>query len=143
MTCTVIGLWDDVWMLERAERRVWRQTIEPFAVDEWFMVPDKGTTADRPKQVDSIEEALDRSKGTRVFLTVPSTHEGMDLLTFQHPKDAVYIFGNTPDGLARYMREQDLAVSIYTPVKGDMFGHVVLPVVLFSRLQQERAHDHN
>lgn len=138
MTCTVVGLWDDMWMLERAERRVWRQTIEPFKVDEWIMVPDKGTTTHRPTQVNTIEEALDQTVGTRIFLTHPSTFEGLDLMTFQHPKDAVYIFGNTANSLASHMREQDLAVSIYTPSRGDMFGHVVLPVVLFSRLEQER-----
>lgn len=139
---TVIGLWDDAWFeSEKTERRIWRQTIEGFGVDEWIMVPDHKTAVDRPKQMDTIEEALAACPGKKTFLMLPTTVEGADLVTYQHQLDAIYVFGNTADSLLIHMRPEDEALSIYTsnPRGCEMFAHATLAAVLFSRLAQERA----
>lgn len=141
MTVTVVGGWDEAWMdPERTERRIWRQTIEGFNVDEWFMAPDRKTTTSRPTQFDSVEVALEQAQGKRVFLMLPSTVEGLDLATYHHPKDAVYVFGTTADSLQSLVRPGDDVVSLYLPnEKAEEFGHVVLGQVLYHRYLQERA----
>lgn len=140
MTVTVIGAWDDAWMdAERTERRIWRQTIDPYMVDRWIMAPDHATSTMSPEQFDSVSLALEAVPGKKTFLVVPSTHEGEDLVNYQHPVDAIYVFGSTADNLMRYVRPEDDIVSIYTPRNGEQFGSTVMGQVLYSRMVQERA----
>lgn len=132
---TVIGLWEDVWLdTERSERRLWKQTIQAFKVDRWVMVPSNGKEFTSPTQYDTMQEALDAVEGKKIFLIPPErVGNSLDLVKYEHPEDATYVFGNVPENLVSYIRPEDDVVSIYTPAQTDMFGGVALAAVLYDR----------
>lgn len=121
---TVIGIWEPTWFeYAKTERRVWKQTIDSFNVDVWCMYVDP--------------EEMERDEKPWTFLVAPRScdENAIPLTEFEHPKDAVYVFGNTPNHLKRYIREGDQVVTIPVPnPNASMFGHCALPVVLYDRM---------
>jgi len=132
---TVLGMWESVWMeAERTERRIWKQTIQAFGVDRWAMCDVRGGPFTSPLQHPSIPEMLAANPGPKTFLIPPGRVDSIDLADYEHPSDAIYVFGNTAQSLAGYLTNEDESVSIYTPAAADMFGHAVLAAVLYDRL---------
>jgi tRNA(Leu) C34 or U34 (ribose-2'-O)-methylase TrmL len=114
---------------------MWSQTIDAFGVDRWCMVPHCGTTFSSIDQHQTIQEALAAYPGKKTFLITPkSAPDAIPLQDYAHPENAIYVFGNTADGLVKYVTDDDDVVAIFTPVTCSMFGHTVLPTVLFSRM---------
>lgn len=135
MTVTVIGMWEPGFSESEQiiEWRMWKQTVEAFAVDRWVMVrtadnphPSAGTF-ERYAKIRGALNSLDESL-PRVFLT---PRGGIPLKDFVSPRDVVYVFGNASfDPAVQLMRPQDLRVTIPTPQPIDMFAACVLPYVL-------------
>jgi len=132
VSVTVIGMWELDWLLPRLERRLWKQTLAAYGIKNWAMVPGD-TERGSPLEFNSLEEALTKSHGTRVFLRPDS---GIPLSEFDHPIDAVYIFGNAKESLRKYIRQEDNVVTIDCPQATDMFACVALAPVLHSRFVQ-------
>jgi len=136
---TVLGLWDPVWMdPARTERRLWKQTIKAYAVDTWGMVPPRGGPFSSPVQYETPAEMLAAHDGPRTFLiapdSVPHGHaRRYELAEYEHPGRAIYVLGNTADGLAKHVRPCDDVVSMRTTVRAHMFGHAVICAVLYDR----------
>jgi len=134
---TVVGMWEQGYTLEQMfiEDTVWKQTLNAYAVDRFCMV-----TADEivpgvssPEQFASMEEALATTTGERVFL-VFSGAEGATLLPdFNHPTDAVYIFGRPGNNLSSYIQPGDHRVHIETPAEIDMLACSCVAAVLYAR----------
>ncbi len=135
-TITVLGMWEAVWMeAERTERLLWKQTINAFAVDRWSMCSVQGGPFTRPTQHTDVAAMLAAHPGPKTFLIPAERFEGsLDLADYEHPDNAIYVFGNTNQSLAGHVTEADEVVSIYTPVSADMFAHAVLAAVLYDRL---------
>jgi len=78
---------------------VWRRLINAFNVDSYCIIDKtKAKTwkgwedGNRPsKVVDNIDDALERYKSARPVHITKNGH--INLVDFQHPKNAVYIFG--------------------------------------------------
>lgn len=134
---TVIGMWEQGYTLEQTfiEDTIWKQTLNAYAVDRFVMVtypevyvPNRTV----PEQYDTMEEALASSTGERVFLSYPI--EGtVELATFSHPTDAIYIFGRPHDDLSTYINPGDHKVHINTPKNIDMLGCSCVAAVLYAR----------
>ena len=137
---TVLGLWESDWMdAERTERRLWKQTIEAFAVDTWAMVPQKGGPFTSPIQYATAAEMLAAHPGPKVFLMMPESSPAgaVRLRDFVHPAGAIYVLGNGHEDLASYVQEGDQIVSIETPQPAALFACAALSAVLFDRLAKE------
>lgn len=134
---TIIGMWEQGYTLEQTfiEDTVWKQTLAAFAVDRFVMVTYPEVYVPNrivPEQFDTMEEALASSTGERVFLSYPI--EGtVELATFVHPIDAIYIFGRPGDNLASYITKNDHKVHILTPNRTDMLGCSCVAAVLYDR----------
>lgn len=136
---TVLGMWESDWMeAERTERRLWKQTVQAFAVDEWAMCGVKGGPFTSPLQFEDSDSLISAYPGPKVFLISPHSLEGgINLVDYQHPDNAIYVFGNSYHDLIKYVTPGDDVVSIYTPTKATMFGHVALSAVLYDRLAKQ------
>lgn len=134
---TVLGIWETVWMeSERTERRIWKQTIQAFAVASWGMTPVNGGPFTSPKQEATLAELLAAHPGPKTFL-VPTFRaaelSAENLSDYTHPKDAIYVFGSTAESMVRHIAPGDDIVTIQTPQHTDMFAPAVLAAVLYDR----------
>jgi hypothetical protein len=135
---TVVGMWEPGYTLEQTyiEDTIWKQTLSAFGVDRFCMVtyPEvELPNVSHPEQFSSIEETLASTEGERVFLTFPA--EGaVSMRDFNHPADAVYIFGRPGDDLLSYIQPGDHQVHIDTPNNVDMLGCSCVAAVLYDRL---------
>ena len=136
---TVIGAWEENWMdAERTERRLWKQTLQSYQVDNWFMTPPQYGEFTSPLQYKTVQEALDASTGKRIFLTPEATVNEYGLTTisladYVHPEDAVYIFCNAISNNHSVIRDEDDVVTIFTPQKTDWFAPVAMGATLYDR----------
>jgi tRNA(Leu) C34 or U34 (ribose-2'-O)-methylase TrmL len=133
-TITILGVWEPTWMEPRVERRVWKQTLDSFKADKWAMTGLDSSSWSIPHYYPDMEEMLEAYPGKKTFLIAPDRTESLDLADYQHPEDAIYVFGNTPNSLVKYVSEDDDVVSIHTPHNATLFGHCTLPIVLYDRL---------
>lgn len=133
---TVLGMWESDWMdSERTERRLWKQTIQAFAVDHWAMCDVHGGPFSSPVQHADVATMLAAHSGPKTFL-IPegSVESSTRLRDYVHPADAVYVFGNSLNSLVPQIGPNDDVVSIVTPVGAAMFAPVVLAAVLYDRM---------
>jgi len=139
---TVIGAWEPNWMdAERTERRLWKQTLQSYQVDEWRMWPPQGGVFTSPLQFDNLTSSLEGTTGTRIFVTPEKTTQDFNLTTidlteYEHPEDAVYIFGSTDQNNRDIIRDGDDVVTIFTPQMTDWFAPVALSAVLYDRFSK-------
>ena len=131
---TVLGVWEPTWMEPRVERRVWKQTLDAFGVDRWAMIGADEVNWSIPTQFYAWEDALAAYSGKKTFLVAPGRTDSIDVINYDHPDDAVYVFGNTPDNLVRYVSSDDDVVSIHTDTPATLFGHCTLPIILYDRM---------
>ncbi len=80
--------------------------------------------------------ALENDPGERVFLYPEATVAGESLTDFEHPEDAVYLFGNAFDSLRSLRRATDPMVTVYTARQVDVFACNVAAIVLFDRMRK-------
>jgi len=144
MTVTVIARWETGWFgFDRGlltEYSIWEQAFISYGVDRAIFVPKLMNST--LEQHDTLEEALAQVSGKKVFLEKPERAEKIGrnpvyLRDFQHPADAVYIFGNTSTDNSSWVRENDILLSVDIPYDGDMFGLTVVGIVLYDRRMKE------
>ena len=145
MAVTVVARWDPGWFGFEygllTEYSVWEQVLISYGVDRRIFVP-KLMVSSTLEQYNTLDEALANVSGQKVFLekaerAVEIGREPVFLKNFQHPKDAVYIFGNTPTDNSSWVEEDDVLLSIDIPYDGDMFGFTVVGIVLYDRSTKE------
>jgi hypothetical protein len=133
---TVVGMWEPGYSLEQMffEDTVWKQTLSAFAVDRFLMVTSDTIIPNRskPEQFPTMEDALASTEGERVFLTF-APDNALDMKSFAHPDNAVYVFGRPGDDLIQYIRPEDHRVHIDTPNNVDMLACSCVAAVLYAR----------
>ncbi len=136
----VLGMWER-WGPKRTERRLWKQTLTAFAVDQWGMCDVNGGPFTSPVQYADLETMLAAYPGPKTFLIPPgrvsSPRRNADLVHYQHPADAIYVFGRGGESLVRCVTSHDDVVSIYTPDRAELFGAVAVGAVLYDRLVKQ------
>ena len=106
------------------ENRIYRQLKGAFGVGQLVQ-----TTPDE------IEEELAALPGRRVFLVPPWHHDFIDheLADYQHPDDAVYVFGSAECNLTAFLDPNTDVVTVTTPQECDMFGSSAAAIVVYDR----------
>ena len=136
---TILGMWEPTWMsAERTERRLWKQTVQAFAVDTWAMSPAQGGEFTSPVQYADLAAMLAAHPGPKTFL-IPedtATTAGLsfvDLPDYAHPTNAIYVFGSGTVNMVDHVTEADDVVCICTPGSTHMFAPGVVVAVLVDR----------
>ena len=145
MAVTVVGGWELSWNSPIKEADLWELPLRDFEVSDWWMWPVSGIRntqrAVTLSERGSLLDVLDEVQGTRVFVEPrnPVFEQTMNsewLHEFEHPEDAVYIFGTAGHNpVVQAWKPGDLIVSLETMEnKGVLWPHQVLVTVLHDRL---------
>lgn len=123
---TLIAMRETGWIPARLESFMWRQLAAAYGARH-RLVGGKS-----PGEPCDLEEAFGvlADGGKRVFL---DPWEGESLRDFQHPAEAVYVFGRAGDDCRRWRRPEDLVVRIHTPQEVDLFATHAASIVLQDR----------
>jgi len=123
---------------ERTERRLWKQTVQAFAVDAWAMTPPQGGVFSSPVQYDDMASMLAAHPGPKTFLMPENTVtlaglSFVDIPAYVHPADAIYVFGSSSENMVPHVTDADDVVCICTPEATHMFAPGVALAVLVDR----------
>jgi len=143
-TVTVVGAWelgDSVSPL--TESYLWAWPLREFGVTEWRMWPVSGIRC--PERTVTLTEfhdinaALEGLSGQRVFLEPDNSSFPLDTIMlheFEHPEDAIYIFGsNHFNPTVGRITDDDVALQLPTVKNsGVLWPHQVMVTVLYDRL---------
>lgn len=132
---TVLGMWERWLEPERFERRVWKHTIQAFKVDRWGMCDVAGGPFTSPVQYADLATMLAAHPGPKTFLIPPGRIEGTgNLSEYEHPENAIYVFGRGGENLVKHVTPADDVVSIHMPLGGaELYAAVALGQVLYDR----------
>ena len=104
MTVGLLFVWDDGWFHPNAELVLWHDLAVSYGVDLLIMVPDLRIFNYQDitfEKYCTVNEAINaHPELTKVFLEPKSIADennipSESLSTFDHPADALYIFGNS------------------------------------------------
>jgi len=128
---TLVSLWENGWLDPEVEAFAWKQMSSAYSVDDIVFSPYLLQRRLKPRQAKTMDEALGMVTGELVFL-IPEI--GTPLDKFDHPEEAVYIFGNAKQGNRDVVdRHGGYVVHIPTPKQVDIFGINAAAIVLADR----------
>ena len=151
MKIVVAGRWELEWNTPIKEVELWNLLLRDFKIEEWFMWPVTGIKHTEATWVnlherESMEEILsdkEVKRLKRVFFEPynPSqqTMVGKDLREYDHPKNALYIFGSAHfNPVPGHFQNGDHLVQVPTVEnKGVLWPHQCLAICLYDRLTKE------
>ena len=84
-----------------------------------------------PHDYSTLEEALDKTEGKKIFLLPPGRVKSTEFKDFELPEgDVVFVFGSPQENLVRYVGE-GIALHITTKGSSDMMGVTVAGMVMY------------
>lgn len=147
MGISVVGAWELGYNAPLTEAPFWSYVLREFNITDWWMWPVSGIRNSEENQGvhleerNSLPEILSEVSGTRVFVEAQSkVHPvtmGSDWLhDFEHPDDAIYIFGSAYHNSAvQSWSDGDLQLSIKTEQdRGVLWPHQCLLTILHDRM---------
>ena len=124
----VAGVWEQGWSVPITEADQWEVVLREFGVARLNMTPVSGIVRSWTYEYPSIEELLeDRSHLAPVFV---DEHSDVELGEFQHPQDALYVFGRVSYSP---WRGEGQSLKIPTEKPGMLWPHQALAIVLYDR----------
>lgn len=132
----VAGYWELGWNTPIKEFDLWTHPLRDFGVEEFYMAPVSGIgVGAKVYEVPDLGELIPEQRLSKSIVFVD---EGgaTQLPEFDHPKDALYVFGRTGlSPLAAFGQEDDQSVVIPTRQdKGLLWAHQAAVIVLYDRL---------
>jgi len=141
----VAGHWEIGYSTPIIEANYWNLVLRDFEVWDWWMHPISGITHNegrvKLRECKDFPGILDETAMmTRVFVEPRNPQrplDSVDLKDFEHPEDALYIFGSAHFDPTRFKADHDLAVTIETVQnKGVLWSFQCLPLILHDRLMK-------
>lgn len=134
----VAGIWELGWNTPLAEAWLWQFVLRDFEIHDWFMTPVSGITVSEPGlkliEYPSLVSILEDHTEQRVFVDEKGE---TPLPEFEHPEDAIYVFGNAGQAPKNqgHVRDGDVSVRIPTVQNaGVLWPHQCLLTVMYDRL---------
>ena len=126
----VVGCWELGWSTPIMEFDLWTYPLRDFSVDEHIMTPVSGIDSN-VTEVKSIQEAIDDNPG---LIPVYVDEDGDTPLTeFEHPENALYIFGKANYSPFATVGKKGVSVRIETKEHGLLWPHQAACIVLYDR----------
>ncbi|RLI53793.1 MAG: hypothetical protein DRP09_14805 [Candidatus Thorarchaeota archaeon] len=135
----VVGKWEKGWMEPRVEINQWLQTMKAYKVDKLIMCSIKNVRGDL-EEYNDIGECLNAYEDIQKVFLEPIknnkiiSNRFIPLTEFNHPKDCMYVFGNSASGNSNYINKNDTVVYIPTLVNADLWGIVAFGIIMYDRL---------
>jgi len=136
MGVRIAGFWDLEWNTPIKEIDKWKFMNQDFMVNKFYMTPVSGIINPTVFEFNNFDEILHECNidgYTPVYVDERST---VPLTTFQHPENALYIFGKARyNPVDQFKTDSDLWVRIDTPSgsPGLLWGDQVAAIILYDR----------
>ena len=129
---TIVARWEEAQMPPQVEWQLWRQLRGAFKVSRLIFTPIKPEMEEyHLEQYDTMDEALGRTKGVRVFLEPKGTKGMHDI-----PKgDIVLITGDTVHDNLSYAKKGE-TYAIHSPAKTHLYPSEAAAIALAIRYGQ-------
>jgi hypothetical protein len=130
----IAGMWELGWNTPIKEIDPWYFVLREFEVDAFHMVPFSGIKTNKVVEMDSLGQ---------VIVTYPdlvpvfvAENGDTDLQDFNHPKNALYIFGRTNYSPFNNMKTNgSQSIKVTTKAnKGLLFGPQAAVIILYDRI---------
>ena len=134
----VVGCWELGWSTPIMEFDLWTYPLRDFSVDEFIMTPVSGIDR-RVVELPDIQRAIDDNQ----FLTPVYVDENGDigLSKFEHPENALYIFGKANYAPLKVANKKSVSVRIETKESGLLWPHQAACIVLYDRFIKNGCHN--
>lgn len=123
------------------DRDGWSQILEAFEIYEIYELPGLGHPLDRSIKLESLADLANYHPAPLVPVAAIDgdfVQGDTALFEFEHPEEAIYIFGGTMTRLTwADLQGENLAAAIYITA-GDMFPAQAGAIVLWDRLSKRR-----
>jgi hypothetical protein len=143
----VAGHWEIGYMTPIIEHYMWAIPMWDLGVTEWYMHPVSGifntvkkVNLHEKKDVNEILKDTQDLDLTRVYVepsTYQWTHDGTLLPEFEHPENALYLFGSAHFNpmIAHFRKNKDRSVIIPTVQNaGLLWGNQAMITILYDRV---------
>lgn len=134
MVTAVAGLWELGWNTPIKEFDLWVHPLRDFGCHEFYMAPVSGIAVD-VTEVPNLGDLISAQRRLRPIVFVDEAG-ATPLPEFEHPDDALYVFGRTSlSPLVAYGQDDDSSVVIPTQFdKGLLWAHQAASIVLYDKL---------
>lgn len=126
----------------KVDRDGWIQLLEAFAISEIYELPGLGHALDNSIKLESLADLANYHVAPLVVLAARDgdfVQGETALFEFEHPEDAIYIFGGTMTRLHEVdLRGIDKPAKVYI-IARDIFPAQAGAIVLWDRLVKRRA----
>ncbi len=132
----VSAMWELGWNTPIKEYDLWRFPMRDFEVDEWYMTPVSGIHAAGIQERANLEEIIAENPD---LLPIFCDERGTTMLSeFEHPENALYVFGRSNYSPFIHTAEQGHSLKIETPrTKGGLlWGHQAASIILYDRFMK-------
>jgi len=127
----VAGTWELGWQVPITESELWLMVLKEFKIHQLHMTPVTGIAKKWISEYSSFDELLSSLESfTPVFV---DENGATELDDFDHPEDALYVFGKGTYSPFSHRATQHLSVRIGTPKPGCLWPHQALAIVLHDR----------
>jgi len=137
MSIELLFHWERGWTIPHFDIQLWDDLAQAFGIEKIYMIPDVKLGAVTPMEAyDSLDEFLDKYRGTKKFVFLIPRSEYQDAISlkdYEHPTDCVYIFGASYTNLPDYVTDQDDVVCVDTPVDHQVWQYHIAGIVLYDR----------
>jgi hypothetical protein len=131
MTVEVAGIWEEGWNTPIKEADLWEMAARSIEEDVINMSPVSGIERKRITEHASMEKCIEaKAHLTRVYV---DENGAVELADFEHPEDALYVFGKC--GQSPFMQDTEghLSVRIDCTKMGMLWPHQAMAIVLHDR----------
>lgn len=131
MVVKVLSFWEQGWNTPIKEYDLWHFPVREFQIDEFIMIPISGIDG----EVTEYKDFEDVNTSDVTIVWIDENGED-DLQDFEHPENAMYVFGRTSLApMNIYKKDGDKSVKITTlENKGLLWGHQAMVLVLYDRM---------
>lgn len=115
----------------------WRHVLRAFGIGEVYELPGLGVPLGHSVMIERAADAVNYHDAKLVVIQNPDGDfvQGVDsLTTFEHPEDAIYIFGGSLARMTEFdLTDAQIHAYVYIPV-GALYPHQAGAVVFWDRL---------
>lgn len=128
----VAGIWERGWTAPIMEIELWRFMLREYAIDGFIMTPISGIADDFVTEYKGLEQAIDANPDfTKVHVDAGSN---VNLEDFDHPENALYLFGTANHDTLHCKDESHLTVKIPTVTnQAGFWPHQAAAIILYDR----------
>ena len=126
----IAASWELAWSSPLTEANLWEMPMSEFGVERLNVTPVSGIRKRWVHEYPTMTDLLNDRPLTPVFIDEVGKTELRD---FEHPEDALYVFGRYSYSPAFNEGRGELTVRIDSAKPGMMWPHQALTVVLYDR----------